>query len=165
MFGCRGRVGAMPFRKALLKILKSHFVIAMYPSGTGPYILLLYTRDRSIEHELNMRILPSFFLYFSCHLISVSPVWYLFDSELCCIYMFRELFCCACNVLLFFSVQQEYFHFAHSTGGKFTRPATEGEKFEGFSGVWANEYAKRTSVLPLNDRHQGILSESGYWGR
>jgi hypothetical protein len=73
----------------------------MYPSGTGPYILLLYTRDRSIDHELNMRILPSFFLYFSCHLIFVSPVWYMFDSELCCIYMFRELFCCACNVLFF----------------------------------------------------------------
>ena len=71
------------------------------------------------------------------------------------------LLCLQCSAF-FFSVQQEYFHFAHSTGGKFTRPATEGEKFEGFSGVWANEYAKRTSVLPLNNRHQGILSESGY---
>jgi len=68
------------------------------------------------------------------------------------------LLCLQCSA--FFSVQQEYF--AHSTGGKFTRPVAEGEKFEGFIGVWANEYAKRTSVLPVNDRHQGTLSESGY---
>jgi hypothetical protein len=101
--------------------------------------------------------------------LSVSPISYLFytgssDSELCCITCFWELFCCACKLFcFFFSVQQEYF--AHSIGGKFTRPAAEGEKFEGFIGVWVNEYAKRTSVLPINDRHQGTLSESSYGDR
>lgn len=80
------------------------------------------------------------------------------------------LYLCASGIVLLFlqrsafsSVQQEYF--AHSTGGKFTRPAAEGEKFEGFIGVWVNEYAKRTSVLPLNNRQQGTLSESGYLDR
>lgn len=41
--------------------------------------------------------------------------------------------------------------FLHSTGGKFARSATEGEKFEGLIGVRADEFAKRAGVLPINN--------------
>jgi hypothetical protein len=47
----------------------------------------------------------------------------------------------------------------HSTGRKFARPAAEGKKFEDLIGVWADEYAKRTGVLPVINRQQGTLQK------
>lgn len=91
------------------------------------------------------------------------PVSYLFnrgssDLELCSTSLFLEVFRCVCKSKLYiFFVQQE--NFVHSIGGKLAGPAAEGEKSEGFIGVWADEYAKRTGVFPVNNRQQGTLSK------
>jgi hypothetical protein len=40
-------------------------------------------------------------------------------------------------------------------GGKFARPAAEGEELEGLIGVWADEHAKKAGIIAVNSRQQG----------